>query len=253
MSEVTEKAIDAWNRGTRPVVSICIPVYYSGPDVPRVLNELLTSIEAQDYPQIRKIVSLQACDKEDMNKLRAVVANRNILTYYPLATSVNGPAQNTNVAMNFVGQDGYIKIMNQDDFLDSPTTISEMVEMVEQSNARWLVNACIHTDKDGQVRERPHRPFWPGEKGMVEGVNRFGCPSVVMFDAKLSMGCDPALEYAMDCDMWIQLYKAAGAPIIRNVPDVVIRMWDTQLSNQLDIGPALERDKAYMRDKYGYE
>ncbi len=237
----------------RPIVSICIPVYYSGPEVPRVLGELLTSIETQDYPNIHKAISIQACDEAQKQELRDVIGECKCTIYYPLANRVNGPAQNTNAVMDFASLDGYTKIMNQDDLLDNPTTISEMVEMIEASESKWLVNTCIHTDSAGEKRERVHNPFWPGEKGMVEGINRFGCPSVSMFKTEIKPKCDSNLLLCMDCDMWIQLYRKAGTPVIRNVPDVVIRMWDEQLSNKINYGKSLEDDKAYMRDKYGYE
>lgn len=236
---------------SQPVVSICIPVYYSGPDVPRVLKELLDSIESQDYANIQTYVSIQETTYEEAMELCSVMATRGIIVAMPTA-EVDGPAKNTNHAMSLSSGDGYIKIMNQDDFLDSPTAISEMVEMLEGEDQQWLVNACIHTDADGQVRERPHVPFWPGEKGMVEGINRFGCPSVVMFHNSIMPDCDPELELCMDCDMWIQLYKNGGAPAIRYVHDVVIRMWPNQLSNQINYERALETDKIYMRKKYGY-
>lgn len=235
----------------QPVVSICIPVYYSGLDVPRVLKELLDSIESQNYTNIQICVSIQETTYEQAMEICEVMATRGILVAMPTA-EVDGPAKNTNHAMSLVDGDGYIKIMNQDDFLDSATAISDMVDMLEGTDQRWLVNACIHTDADGQVRERPHTPFWPGEKGMVEGINRFGCPSVVMFHKSIMPDCDPELELCMDCDMWIQLYKSGGAPAIRNIHDVVIRMWASQLSNQINYGRALETDKIYMRKKYGY-
>jgi len=238
---------------SQPFVSICIPVYYSGPEIPRVLDILLTSIEAQDYPRIHTILSIQACDEaEYVDKLSEVVSQRGCTIFYPLISSVNGPAENTNSAIAFAAHDGYTKIMNQDDFLDSVTTISEMVEAIETSESEWLVNSCIHTDSVGEKRERLHVPSWPGEKGMVEGINRIGCPSVSMFKTKIRPECDTNLVLCLDCDMWIQLYRKAGAPVIRNVPDVVIRMWDNQLSNQINYARSLEADKIYMRKKYGY-
>ncbi len=237
----------------RPIVSICVPVYYSGTETARVLEKLLVSIREQDYPQHRLDIclSLQRSEIKNSQSLAYLHDKYGCYTIYPLA-DVDGPAKNTNSALSLACDEDYIKIMNQDDFLDSPTAISEMVAELEGSDARWLVNACIHTDSDGTVRERPHYPYWPGEKGMVEGVNRFGCPSVVMFEASGKPRCDPGLILCMDCDLWIQLYRTLGAPILRNVPDVVIRMWDDQLSNQLDYGKSLEIDKIYMRSKYGY-
>lgn len=254
----------------KPTVYVCIPVYYSGPEVPRVLDRLLTSIEEQDYPYWRRhiILSIQKCDNmaqytelvrvmyKDVDIPGNPFKKRSCSSTHPMKRDVDGPAKNTNSAMQMVPPDSdvYVKLMNQDDFLDSPTAISEMVDELETSRADWLINACIHTDGEGKVRERPHYPLWPGEKNMVEGVNRFGCPSVAMFRANILPECDPKIEYAMDCDMWIQTYKKVGAPIIRNKPDVVIRMWEAQLTNQYDnIPAALERDKAYMRNKYGYQ
>ena len=73
-----------------------------------------------------------------------------------------------------------------------------------------------------------------------------------MFERAIAPECDPRLLLCLDCDLWIQLYQTAGAPIIRNVPDIVIRMWDDQLSKQLDYARALETDKVYLRKKYGY-
>lgn len=238
---------------SKPLVSICIPAYYSSPEVPRVLSELLDSIEAQDYPRIQICVSIQETTYEEAMLLCEVMATRGILVAMP-TSEVDGPAKNTNHAVTLAANEGYVKLMNQDDFLDSPTAISEMVEELETSRADWLINACIHTDGAGKTRERIHYPLWPGEKNMVEGVNRFGCPSVAMFKVEVTPLCDPAIEYAMDCDMWIQLYKLAGAPIIRRTADVVIRMWDAQLTNQYNnTAASLERDKAYMRNKYGYQ
>jgi len=89
----------------------------------------------------------------------------------------------------------------------------------------------------------------------VECVNRFGCPSVAMFDALLNARFDPHPDicYAMDCDFWIQLYRMVGPPVLHLQSDVVIRMWDAQLSSQTDIPQQIEIGKKYMRNKYGYK
>ena len=234
-----------------PFINVCVPVYYSSSWTPVVLDRLLRSIEEQDYPQkdIMPVLSVQDCTLDQHGELASVIKNR--ATVIHASEHVRGPAENTNNAMAHVFE-GYVKIMNQDDFLDSPVALREMIEAMEEQDANWLINACVHTDQDGDKRERIHQPVWPGEKWMVEGVNKFGCPSVCMFDSAIKPDCDPALELCMDCDMWIQLYKKVGAPAIRRVPDVVIRMWPDQLSNQLNYAASLERDKVYLRKKYGY-
>ena len=219
--------------------------------MPRVLDELLISIENQEYDgKIDKCVSLQRCVIDDFEKVIKILVRHGCLAIFP-RKDVQGPAMNTNSAMS-LAEGQYIKIMNQDDLLDSPTAIAEMVDALERSDRWWLASACAHTDSVGVKRERLHIPSWPGEKPMVEGVNRIGCPSVVMFDSSMNLQCDTNVLYAMDCDMWIQLFRQGGEPFIQPTPNVVVRMWDSQLTQNLNIPQQLELDKAAMRKKYGY-
>lgn len=236
----------------KPLVNVCTPVYYSGPATLTVLDDLLASLRAQDYPQdrLRPCLSVQQCPEEVFPDIIKLLVQYKCASIFP-NKEVNGPATNTNSAMS-IAEEGYVKIMNQDDLLDSPTAISDMVEALENSEARWLASACTHTDSVGVKRERLHIPSWPGEKAMVEGMNRIGCPSVVMFESNLSLECDVNVLYAMDCDMWIQLFRQAGAPLIHRKPDVTVRMWESQLTENLNIPRQLELDKAAMRKKYGY-
>lgn len=236
-----------------PQVGICIPVYYSGPVVPRVLERLLVSIQAQDYPRHRlhTFISLQKCDLGAFAEIAKLTNQYGCNSIHPMS-NVKGPAMNTNSAMEFGRGVDYIKIMNQDDFLEHSDAITEMVKALQTSGKKWLASACSHTDSLGNIRERIHTPSWPGEKGMVEGMNRIGCPSVVMFSTELSLVCDPNVLYAMDCDMWIQLFRQDGPPVIYTRPSVVVRMWENQLTQNLDIPRQLEMDKAAMRKKYGY-
>lgn len=247
----------------KPLVGICVPVYYSGPELPRVLDELLTSVEAQDYPRHRRhiFLSIQKCEIDEFIEICQVMnkklpndpfGQRGVNAIIQSDPNIKGPAMNTNEAMQGTSAMDYIKIMNQDDLLNSPSALSDMVDALENSEQRWLASACLHTDSVGVKRERLHVPSWPGEKAMVEGVNRIGCPSVVMFDASLTLECDVDVLYAMDCDMWIQLFRQAGPPLIHQKPDVVVRMWEDQLTENLNIPRQLELDKAAMRKKYGY-
>jgi len=231
-------------------VNICIPAYYSGPDTPRVVSQLVDSINLQTYKDLWVYVAIQIQSDLDGNRALRYEFDRLQQLAQVIYTDATGPAQNTQRVITMPA-DGYCKIMNQDDFFDSPTAIEEMVEQLESSGAEWLINSCIHTDSEGIVREREHHPYWPGQEGMIEGINRFGCPSVVMFKSRLTPQCDVCLELCMDCDMWIQMYQKGGQPTIRNKSDVVVRMWENQLSNQLDYAKCLEADKVYMRRKYG--
>jgi hypothetical protein len=243
----------------KPIVSICIPVYYSGPDTPRVLDKLLTTIDYQDYPyeSMQVCLSIQQCATAEYAELTAVMtaSRKKKIVHVTPGAEVNSPSTNTNSAMSLAVPGGYTKIMNQDDFFNHHSSITEMVNALEKTQRDWLVSDCIHTDKDGQTRYNLHNASWPGEKGMVEAINQVGCPSVCMFKTDLGVEFDthPDVCYAMDCDFYIQMARKAGSPVHFQRPDIVVRMWDAQLTNQMNVAQQIEKSKVHMREKYGYK
>lgn len=236
---------------TNSKVDICIPTYYASEETPRVLRALIHSINDQDYDNIVVCAAVQSVGDAEKNKAIMSVLAECTKECIAIGNNQHGPAGNTRAAIN-LGHGEYVKIMNHDDLLDRPDAISAMVNKLQSTSAQWLVNACQHTDAAGEVRNRLHVPFFPGVKALIEGQNRLGCPSVVMYERSLNIDFDPNLALCMDCDMWIQLFHQAGAPDILNTPHIVVRMWEQQLSNQLDYASSLETDKSYMRNKYGY-
>jgi len=247
------------NMVEKPFVSICIPVYYSGPDVPRVLDKLLTTIDYQDYPyeRLQVCLSIQQCSKSEYAELTAVMSadRKKKIVHVTPGDEVNSPSTNTNHVMSLAIPGGYTKIMNQDDFFGHPSAITEMVNALEQTQRDWLVSDCIHTNGEGETRYNHHQAGWSGEKNMVEAVNQIGCPSVSMFKTDMGVKFDthPDICYAMDCDFYIRMARKAGSPVHFQRPDIVVRMWDNQLTNQMNVAQQLEKSKAHMRDKYGYE
>ena len=236
---------------TNPQVDICIPTYYAHPETPRVLQHLVDSINEQSYDNIAVCTALQSGATPDENHELTSALGSLTKQACCIVNDHPGPANNTNAAIT-LGHGKYVKIMNHDDFLDDKDAIAKMVAILEANPGRWLVTACEHTDSAGAIRNRLHQPFWPGEKNMVEGVNRLGCPSVAIFPRDIAPWCDPDLALCMDCAMWIDLARAGGEPLILREPLVVIRGWEANLSNQINYAQCLETDKRYMRSKYGH-
>ena len=160
-------------------------------------------------------------------------------------------AYNTNNALDHASGD-FIHILNHDDFLYHENAIRDMVNTLTGSDKLWVASACLHTDDNETKLERLHIPSWPGEKAMIEAVNRNGCPSVVMFPSSITerFDTDEQINYAMDCDFYIRLARELGAPAILREPAVVIRMWEGQLTNQMNVPMQIEFGKQYMRRKY---
>jgi len=227
---------------TNPAISICIPTYDANGAGPAVLSRLLQSIEEQSFKDYEVVISNHSA------LLSAEASGYKMLAY---TEHQGNSAHNTNNAMSHA-KGKYIKIMNHDDFFHHENVLRDMHHALENSDKRWTVCQCVHTDANETQLFNHHIPSWHGEKAMVEGVNRIGCPSVVMFERALAVECDSDLALCLDCALWIDLFRAAGRPLLHNDVGVVIRMWDQQLSNQINYPRSLEEDKVKMRAKYGH-
>lgn len=227
---------------SEPKVSICIPTYDANGAGPVVLNRLIQSVQEQSFDDYEIIVSNHDA------KLDFEAQGHKVFAY---KENKGSSAHNTNNAIRHA-TGKYIKIMNHDDFFYHENVLRDLVHHMEEGNHKWGVVQCIHTDAQETQYYNHHIPHWPGEKAMVEGVNRIGCPSVGIFERSLGVECVSDLDLCLDCALWIDLFRVGGAPYIHPDVGVVIRMWEQQLSNQINYAQALEGDKVKLRAKYGY-
>ncbi len=230
-----------------PLVSICVPTYYANSEQDRILKRLVKSVREQTHPNIELVIS----DQDALpDKCHEFLDGKIKVKYLSFEDNSGISAHNTNNALDNASGD-YIHILNHDDFYYHENAIRDMVALLEHSRRGWLAAACLHTNATETILDRLHRPLWPGVGALIEGVNRIGCPSVVMFRKDHYLRCDPDIKYAMDCAMWIDLFKAFGEPAILNEVAVVVRMWDQQFTKQMNTAQQLELDKITMRKKYG--
>lgn len=232
-------------------ISICTATYGANGHQTRLLKRLWKSIceQSYDHTQIEWIVSDQDALPEGEDNIAELEKSDISIKYLAFEDDSGISAHNTNNALDHATGE-YVVILNHDDFFYHENALRDMVAALDGGEKGWVASACLHTDDYETKLERLHVPGFPGVKNLVEGVNRIGCPSVVMFKRELEPRCDPDIVYAMDCDLYIQLFHSAGEPAIIQSPNVVIRMWASQFTN--DLGPAqLEKDKVAMRAKYG--
>jgi len=236
---------------SQPLVSICVPTYHANGEQERILTRLIMSVKEQVYPNIELVISDQdATEKKERAILKFLDAKVQ-LRYLDFKDDSGISAHNTNNALAHATGE-YIQVLNQDDFFYHENALRDAIPLLQSSGKKWLAAACLHTDDYETYLDRLHTPVWRGEKSMVEGVNSIGCPSVVIFERSLKLRCDPNVFYAMDCSMWIDLFRSGGEPVILSDVAVVIRMWKNQLTNQINVPRQLELDKVEMRKKYGY-
>jgi len=233
-----------------PLVSICVPTYHANGEQERILKRLIKSVREQTYPNIELIISDQDATPDKLQNIYEFMDGKVRVKYLAFEDESGISAHNTNNAILNASGD-LIHILNHDDFYYHENALRDMVAQLEATGRGWLAAACLHTDANETKLERLHTPVWPGEGAMVEGINRIGCPSVTLYRKSLGLRCSDNIIYAMDCDLWIQAFRASGEPAILPSVAVVIRMWNQQFTAQMNSAQQLEQDKATIRAKYG--
>jgi len=236
---------------SQPLVSICVPTYHANGEQERILTRLIMSVKEQVYPNIELVISDQDATDKKKAAILKFLDDKVKLTYLDFKDDSGISAHNTNNALAHATGE-YVQILNHDDFFYHENALRDAIPLLQSSGKKWLAATCLHTDDYETYLDRLHTPQWNSEKGMVEGVNSIGCPSVVVFERSLGLKCSEDIVYAMDCDLWIQAFRAGGDPVILPDVAVVIRMWKNQFTNQMNTAKMLEEDKARMRIKYGH-
>jgi hypothetical protein len=121
-----------------------------------------------------------------------------------------------------------IKILFQDDFLYSSTSLEETVQAFDLEKDMWLVTACEHTI-DGTTFIRPFYPTY--NHNIHRGKNTISSPSVMTIKNDHPLLFDENLLWLMDVDYYKRCYERFGKPKILNTITVVNRVGDHQVSN----------------------
>jgi hypothetical protein len=140
-----------------------------------------------------------------------------------------------------------IKILFQDDFLYSNTSLQEIADAFDIEKDEWLVTACEHTD-DGATFIRP---FYPKYNRKIHlGINTISSPSVLTIKNSCPMLFDETLLWLMDVDYYKRLYIRYGRPTILNTINVVNRNGIHQVSNSQVSEERKKKEEAYTKEKF---
>lgn len=239
-----------------PPVYICIPTANLGTRSLEFLECCLSSIEGQDYPCIKVIISDHSQDEE----IRHYLQSNSFLTYerpsrlnldYKKYTQDYGSAaSNMNNAIDCVPEGGLIKMLFQDDLLKTSDAITLMVRRLQETGAHWLGAGCDHIDDNDHDLRRRHRPGWITGSSMAYGYNLIGSPSVVMFH-NCDLRMDTHLRYLNDCEFYYRMGQEYGPPALLNEIVVTIRMRAEGLSSTLDVDLVKSQESSYLQKKFG--
>jgi glycosyltransferase involved in cell wall biosynthesis len=226
---------------TKPLVSICVPVYEMKGQGAKYLKRLLKSVTCQDYDNIEVVIS----DHSKNDELKEITAGTSLnIVYEKYTEKYNNSPANTNNVLN-MANGKYIKILFQDDYLS------------ENSNSKWMFCRCIHCRKDCDSLHRDHNVEWAHNSNDInfntfKGIKKtLGGPSLLFFE-KNELRFDEDLTLLMDYDFYYQLAKNLGEPVVYNDKYLVtVRIWPGSISMSLPKVHTVDRtERKYLDQKY---
>ncbi len=209
------------------LVSICIPTYEMNGLGEKFLRQSFDIFARQTFKDFDIVISDHS--KTDVIKdLCDEYQDTFDIHYYRNTERVGSSSANLNNAIKHA-TGKLIKILFQDDFLYTNTSLEETVRAFDLEKDTWLVTACEHTI-DGTTFIRPFYPTY--NHRIHRGKNTISSPSVMTIKNDHPLLFDENLLWLMDVDYYKRCYEKFGKPKILNVITVVNRIGDHQVSNE---------------------
>lgn len=198
-------------------ISIAIPAYKYNEECPLFLNELLKSIQKQDYSNYEVVVSDHSENNDYLNILNEYKGTMD-LKYLKNKLNVGNISSNINNAIKNCSGD-VIKVMCQDDSFYSETALNKIYGILKDNpEKKWGALGFIHNNtREGNIIKNP---LIPNLKTTI------GCPSTSFFirDKKNLDLYDENLYLLLDKDFHDRLFIKYGDPLIIKDISILIRM-----------------------------
>jgi len=187
-----------------PKVSICIPAY----EEPELLRNLINSIIIQSYEDYEVIITDDSTSNCVRNVIKSFEKDRRI-KYYKNSERKGSPENWNEAIKRTAGQ--YIKIMHNDDWFNSQTSLQEFVGMMEENpNVNFAFCATNIIDEKGCKKSiysptrRELNKLARNPKCLFNEVT-IGAPSVTIFRSNLGIYFDKKLKWYVDVDFYIRV------------------------------------------------
>lgn len=221
--------------------SIVIPTYEYKGLAPKLLGQLLTSINEQTFKDYEIVVSDHS--KSDLVKDYLDSDWPDLpIRYYKNERGIGNSSINMNEGIK-LAKGEFIKIMHMDDWFCDPHSL-ELIDkaITEEPNKKWGGLGFNHYYEERGVVERYMKPYIDSHIRTL-----IGCPSVSFFVNDNNF-YDEELIIINDSDIHIRLGKKYGDPIFINKYCVTVRMSENQVSNQVSHQQHMD-EITYYRNK----
>lgn len=226
-------------------LSICIPTYEMnglGNTFLRYSFEILTRQTFKDFEVI-----ISDHSKTDLIKdLCSEYKGKLTINYYRNPKNIGSSSANINNAIK-KAEGKLIKILFQDDFLNSNRSLEEIIQCFDLTKDNWLITACENFE-DGATL---HKPFYPRYNHKIHlGNNTISSPSVLTIRNDHPLLFDENLIWLMDCDYYKRCFNMFGGPRILNKINVVNRIGAHQVTHTLANELLRKNEYIYILLKY---
>lgn len=208
-----------------PRISIVVPVAISGRDDGLRLNRLLDSIASQSFSDFEIVLSDDSPSGvvEDLLSLRTETMD---LHYWRNPHPLGNSSVNQNFAISRA-TGTFIKVMHQDDFFVSPSSMGAIAELVLQGDLPFW--GSVGFVKFDELTESFSEPIKPSLNTTL------GPPSCVFFknEPGVTPLFDESLVFCNDHDLYQKLLWKFGMPAIIPEPLVAIGIHSSQVTEKL--------------------
>jgi glycosyltransferase involved in cell wall biosynthesis len=233
----------------KPFISICIPAYK------RVdyLKRLFQSISIQTYKNFEVVVTDDSGNDNTVENFINLNSFNFKLVYIKNPSSLGSPL---NWLESFKHAQGdWIKIMHDDDYFISDTSLSKYVNGID-SKADCIFSGYIVEDevnkskKEMVITDSTFNRFL-NKPLRLFAKNKIGPPTVMLFKRSITDTFDSRLKWIVDWEFYIRLALKYNIKYI-NSPLVVVSYNDTQITNSCALNPMVEIPEIMvLYSKYG--
>lgn len=192
-------------------ISIVIPAYIKDSSQIIFLENAFDSILKQTFTDY-EIVLTDHSTIYDIETLCEKYSNKIKILYIKNFYGRGVPTENVNTALKYCSGE-YIKILHCDDFFIDDQALEKIVNTLDSTKRKWLVNGFNHT-YDGISFLNEKIPQYP--KHLLVGNNLMGGPSNITIRNDCKIYFDTNITMGIDVEYYHRMRMKFGMPVILN-------------------------------------
>lgn len=227
------------------MISIAIPCYEMGGIGDKILDFSLSIISIQSYKDCEVVITDHSID----NKIEEVCLrwkDKLNIKYFRIKEGRGSPTVNTNCSIKYSSGD-IIKLLCQDDYLFSDTSIEKIVRCFDNPEVNWIASSYVHT----QDRTNLFNRHIPRYNPRIYLENTIGTPSCIAIRNLKDLPLfDERLIYQYDCDWYKRICDKIGEPYILEDVTMINFLWHGSVTNTLATSDIREKEYDYVKTKH---